>query len=59
MELNRHELLELIGIVSVRMQEYTKEMNNLITESAMAIVAKRIGEHHKMLNKLKEQLKNR
>ena len=59
MELNRHELLELIGMVSVRIEEYTKDMRNLITDSAMGIVAKRIGEHNQMLNKLKEQLKNR
>lgn len=59
MELNRHELLELIGMITVRISEAKEDMSKLINVSSTEIVAKRIRENTEILNKLKEQFKNR
>lgn len=58
-KLNSNELLELIGMVGVRIKENTEAMSELITTGAQLIVSKRIVELSEIQAKLSLQLKNK
>ena len=58
-KLNSNELLELIGMVGLRIKENTEAMSELITAEAKVIVSKRIVELSEIQRKLSLQLKNK
>lgn len=58
MELNKHELLYLIGIISNRINKDAEAMSKLINVSSIEIVAKRMREDSEILSKLNVQFKN-
>lgn len=58
-QLNSNELLDLLGMVSVRIMECEEALQNLITQESHTIVNKRILELTNIKTKLTIQLKNK